>query len=58
MGKAVRLPGAVNRWLAVSLEAAGLTLVTIGLHHIYEPAAFIFAGVGLVFFAQGVGRDG
>jgi hypothetical protein len=29
----------------------------LGLHEIYSPAAFIFAGAALVFVAQGMERE-
>lgn len=55
----------IRRWLrwpladrALAVEGAGLTLVTAGLYQMYEPAAFVFAGVALVFIAQGVERNG
>lgn len=51
----------IHRWLrwplagrALAVEGAGLTLVATGLHQMYEPAAFVFAGVALVFIAQGL----
>lgn len=50
-----------RRWTLVgrplAVEGAGLALVTAGLHQMYEPAAFIFAGTALVFIAQGLERD-
>jgi hypothetical protein len=51
----------IHRWLrwplarrALAVEGAGLTLVATGLQQMYEPAAFVFAGVALVFIAQGL----
>ncbi len=53
----------IRRWLrwplvgrALAVEGAGLALVTTGLHQIFEPAAFVFAGAALVFIAQGMER--
>lgn len=38
------------------LEVAGLSLLTVGVHQVSEPAAFIFAGAALVLIAQGLER--
>lgn len=53
----------IRRWLrwplarrALAVEGAGLALATAGLHQMYEPAAFVFAGAALVFIAQGLER--
>lgn len=53
----------IRRWLrwplvgrALAVEGAGFVLVTAGLHQMYEPVAFVFAGVALVFIAQGLER--
>lgn len=39
------------------IEVTGLWLLTTGVHQVYEPAAFIFAGAALVVLAQGMERD-
>lgn len=48
-----------GRWIrnlpAAGIEIAGVALVAVGIHKIFEPAAFIFAGVSLAFIAQGDG---
>ena len=39
----------------IMAELAGLALVTAGVALIYEPAAFMVAGVALILWAQGRG---
>lgn len=43
--------------VTLAAETVGFGLVTVGLHQVYEPAAFIFAGAALVVLAQGMERD-
>lgn len=40
--------------LRAGAEVTGFALVTAGLHQVYEPAAFVFAGAALIFLAQGM----
>ncbi len=52
--------GVKPRWPMVrnaTCEIAGLALIVLGLHQVYEPAALIFAGACLVFVAQDLERD-
>lgn len=47
-------PGSIADRVATSLlMAGGFALVTYGLWRAYEPAAFIFAGIGCLIAALG-----
>lgn len=56
MGSFRRLARATYSARPKLMEVVGLSLVTAGVHEAYPPAAFIFAGVALVFIAQGMER--
>ncbi len=56
MKKLRQMPVRTHRLGAVALELAGALLVITGLYQVYPPAALVFAGVTLVFIAQGLER--
>lgn len=57
----MRLLRRMLRWAfsgrALAAETGGLTLIIVGLHQIYEPAALVFAGAALALIAQGMDGD-
>jgi len=36
-----------------AVELAGMAAIVYGVHLVYDPAAFVLAGVAIVFWAQG-----
>lgn len=50
-----RFLGSLGRRSTV-FEVLGLSLLAVGLHEVYPPAALIFAGAALIFIAQGMER--
>jgi hypothetical protein len=53
----MRLFRAAKMYAAAALQIAGFSAITVGLHQVYEPAAFIFGGAALAPVAQGLERD-
>lgn len=51
-----RLASMLARFRSSATETAGLVVVATGVEQIYPPAAFVFAGLALLFIAQGLER--
>lgn len=48
-----RLPAAVGLRTPGLVELAGLAAIVVGVYQVNEPAAWIVAGLGAAFWAQG-----
>jgi len=42
--------------VAITVELGGLALVAFGVWQVFEPAAYIVGGLGVVLWTQGVVR--